>query len=38
MPLNKIPSPDVAKDFLFFISKFGEFFPKNGESIYEGSN
>jgi hypothetical protein len=26
------------KIFDLFISKFGEFFPKNGESIYEGSS
>jgi len=26
------------KIIYLFISKFGEFFPKNGEAIYEGSN
>jgi len=26
------------KIFDLFISKFGEFFPKSGESIYEGSS
>jgi hypothetical protein len=26
------------KIFDLFISKFGEIFPKNGETIYEGSS